>query len=363
MYDLISQRKSGHLLGISLLATIFIGLFQFLPTLALFRPFTFLHNGIFFPFPDRIGYVSREYDADLSSDGNLVVFSSNANSLLHSYSGSNKGLFLYNHQTGNSKQISTGLWHPNISIERPRISGNGRYIIFLAVNLNKQITKGIYLYDTQLPTTKEIILPENIDVSRSSSFDISQDGRYLSFFTPDGSILIYDQNTDSFSSFSNHSLETSKLYDFRSFRFLPDNNLLFHATHDDSDLYGLYSVSFDNYSLIPTTAYLEKYTYSGRFSYDILSFSRTNERSRLLLSQTADGQTAVFAREADRPELGDVNLTTDLNYLNRKTGEINIIPSPNWKMSAFIILVLLDTVLAGYLLFTDSAGKRPFPTA
>ncbi len=367
MHDLMSQRKSGFFLGLCILVTIYIGWHLLLPIMIIYIPISYTHVGI--PFPDfgRKGYVRPEYDVSFSANGRFVAFTSNGNSLRHYDDRSNKGLFLYDAQSGKTRQISTGLWNPAISIERPKISKDGSHILFFAANVSSNPTilyppVRLYLYNVKAQETKEIVLPEEVPLSIRSQFKLSPDGRYLGSVVSTDVMFIYDQTTDIYTTFSGEQLYASAYdYKIQNFSFLPNQKILFSARSGPNDLYGIYSLESDTYGVIDQSTYDSlSHNREEPRPEDIVGFVRKDYNRFYGLS--SDENTAVLLLGENHATSGDYNLTYDLYQLDRQTGELQRIPTPNWKLSAFIILTVVNTVLAGYILFTDSAGKRPFPT-
>lgn len=367
MHNLMSHSKSGFVLGVCLLATIYIGWHLFLPIMIIYIPLSFSHEGIPFLAWGRKGYVRPEYDVSFSEDGRFVAFTSNGNSLRHYYELSNKGLFLYDAQSGKTQQVSTGLWNPAISIEKPQISKDGSHILFFAATVSNLQTilyppVRLYLYDVRAQATKEIVLPEDVHLSIRSQFELSPDGRYLGTVISTDVMFIYDQKTDTYTVFSGERLYASGYeYEVQNFRFLPNQELLFSAKSGPNDLYGIYSLESGTYGVIDQSTYdrlnlnIEK-----AIPDDIARLALKNHNGFYGLSSNEN--IAVLLLGENHAELGDNNLTYDLYQLDRATGELSRIPTPNWKRSAFLILTLMNTILAGYILFTDSARKRPFPT-
>ena len=366
MHDLMSQRKSGFLLGVSLLITAVIGGFLFFPIIYLYLPYDYTHVGILVPSIGRKGYVFPTYHVSASGNGQLVAFTSNANSLRYGNSDSNKGLFLYNRHTDETKQISTGLWHPAVSIEHPKISEDGNFIVFFFFIDNKIRDRrpevALYLYDTSEQTTKEIILPDEIKTRLRLGNDvkISQDGRYI-WFQAGISIFLHDQLANTTTSLSNLLFPPTSGYEIVEFKYLSEESLLFSATNGQIKRYGVYNYAQLDYKVIPLEQYAElSQNRREAIPADIKSVLRTNYYYKLL-ALSADQNTAVLSIAENVPELADFDLTSNLYQFNRQTGGLRRIPIPNWKLSVFIILTAANMLLAGYILFTDSRDKRPFP--
>ena len=367
MHDLMFHRKAGFLLGILLMATAVIGAFLFFPIISLYLPYDYTHVGILVPSIGRKGYVLPTYNVSVSGNGQLVAYTSTANSLMYGNSDSNKGLFLYNRDAAATVQVSTGLWHPFVSIENPKISETGSYIAFFAVTNYKirgeQPTTALYLYDVSMQATKEIPLPQGIRLYRTNDMQFSPDGRFLWFSASlrgNRIVLLHDQLANTTTALSNLLFSPGSNFAIEEFKFASGDFLLFTATDGDTSRYGVYEYAQMDYRLVPHDQYEElSRSVSPELPKDIRSaFSYNSGR---LLTLSSDENTAVGSIDANVKNLGDFDLTSNLYQLDRSTGELSRIPTPNWKRSAFLILTVMNTILAGYILLTDPAQIRPFP--
>lgn len=369
MHDLMFHRKAGFLLGILLLATAVIGAFLFFPIISLYLPYDYTHVGILVPSIGRKGYVLPTYDVSVSGDGKLIAYTSTANSLLYGNSGSNKGLFLYNRDAAKTVQISTGLWHPFVSIEDPQISEDGNFIAFFAVTHYKtrddHPTAALYLYDVSLQTTQELPLPEGARLQRTNNVKFSPDGRFLWFpawIQGNETVLLHDQLANTTTALSNLLFPPGSNFAIKEFRFASDDFLLITAADGYTSRYGVYEYAQMDYRLIPRDQYKElSKSVSPELPGDIRGAFPYNSNGQLI-ALSSDQNTAVLSIAANVENLGDFDLTSNLYQLDRATGELKRIPTPNWKRSAFLILTVMNTIVAGYILFIDAARKRPFPT-
>ena len=142
----------------------------------------------------------------LSADGRYVVFISSATNLVPGIS-INSPFQIYRKDTvtGEVRIISTdntGLITANGNCSSPRISDNGRYIVFdsLATNLDTNVSSGgirqVYLKDMQ---TGAMTLLSQADATNggdgaSSNPDISADGSYIAFQSAATNLIVGDGN-------------------------------------------------------------------------------------------------------------------------------------------------------------------------
>jgi hypothetical protein len=142
-------------------------------------------------------------DADLTPDGNTIVFASYARDLVLNQSGPSENVFLYRRET-NSNQLVSGVWNGSAnsssaaagSSSTPFISANGRIISYLshATNLVAgQTTSGginssnVFSYDTTLRKTTLVSRaqgPPSITANDDSTqLALSSDGSTIAFLS------------------------------------------------------------------------------------------------------------------------------------------------------------------------------------
>jgi hypothetical protein len=161
---------------------------------------------------------NESYPSSISNDGRYVAFTSYASNLISNDSNGNSGdAFVYDRQTDTIEivSISTGGVQGNQSSVTPSLSANGRYVAFRsqATNLVSGDTNNvqdIFVYDRNTDSIERVSVNNNgvqgnLD---SSSPAISGDGRYVSFMADANNfvandtnnvrdIFVYDRQTDS----------------------------------------------------------------------------------------------------------------------------------------------------------------------
>ncbi len=128
------------------------------------------------------------YEARISADGRYVTFYSHATNLV-SPATSGQQVFVRDMQTGTTRLVSAdaGGIQGNKSSERPRISADGRYIIFYseATNLVSPATSGqqVFMRDMQTGTTTLVSANASGVQGNAESYSssISANGRYVTF--------------------------------------------------------------------------------------------------------------------------------------------------------------------------------------
>jgi WD40 repeat protein len=127
--------------------------------------------------------------SDISDDGHLVVFSSNASNLVSNDTNNVTDIFVRNLSTGETRRVSvnsSGVQADHIS-RGGAISDNGRYIAFSseAENLapNYEIWEHVYVHDLQTGETTRMSVRSDgyIMVGWAEAPTISGDGRYVAF--------------------------------------------------------------------------------------------------------------------------------------------------------------------------------------
>jgi Tol biopolymer transport system component len=129
-------------------------------------------------------------DAEISDDGNLVVFSSSALDLVANDANGAPDVFLRDLAAGTTTRISISLigGDGDLDATEPTLSGDGRYVAFtsLATNLVTDDSNGvadIFLRDRVAGTTTRISVGSTGGQSNDDSFglSLSRDGRFVSF--------------------------------------------------------------------------------------------------------------------------------------------------------------------------------------
>jgi len=160
-----------------------------------------------------LGETDGDSDAaSVSADGRYIAFQSNATNLVTGDTNSAADVFVKDMQTGSITRVSTatgGAQATGISVS-PKISADGRYVVFLstASNLVSGDTNGqadIFVRDLLLGTTRRVNVTSTGAQATGGGSDnpnISADGRYISYastatnLTPeanaDGGIFVYD---------------------------------------------------------------------------------------------------------------------------------------------------------------------------
>jgi Tol biopolymer transport system component len=133
--------------------------------------------------------------SDISSDGQYVIFASDADNLVVGDTNNARDVFIHNRQTGQTSRVSVasdGTQGNDLSSyqTRPSISGDGRYVVFvsLAYNLvpgDTNDTSDIFVKDTQTGQISRVSVGLNNTESDGGSFivaaNISQDGRFVTY--------------------------------------------------------------------------------------------------------------------------------------------------------------------------------------
>jgi Tol biopolymer transport system component len=143
-------------------------------------------------------------DADISSDGRLVVFWSGANSLVAGDTNAWEDIFLRDLQAGTTVRVSVssaGAQADNGSYY-PAISGDGKFIAFMsdATNLVNGDTNGvsdIFLRDVQAGTTSPVSVSSSgvpANAASDSRVAISEDGRFIAFASEATNLVTGDTN-------------------------------------------------------------------------------------------------------------------------------------------------------------------------
>ncbi|MGF1566692.1 MAG: hypothetical protein ACFCVD_01215 [Nodosilinea sp.] len=147
--------------------------------------------------------ISSVDPAALSADGRYVVFSSLASNLVAGDTNTAYDIFRRDRVLGTTTRLSVAAdgTQANGASNKPRISGDGRYVIFesLASNLVAGDTNGVadvFLHDTATGTTSLVSTDLKGTVGNGASFHgvISLDGKVLAFASAASNLVANDAN-------------------------------------------------------------------------------------------------------------------------------------------------------------------------
>jgi Tol biopolymer transport system component len=158
---------------------------------------------------------SDSFDPSVSNDGRWTAYESVASNLVDDDTNADMDVFLYdakNDQTLRVSEATSGA-QGNSSSDDAVVSGNGKYVAFetdatnLSVKLDKNRQPDIYVHNIQTGQTNRVSINSQGKQADGYSFDpdISDDGRYVAFFSeatnlavkPDGNnandVFVYDR--------------------------------------------------------------------------------------------------------------------------------------------------------------------------
>ena len=147
---------------------------------------------------ERVSVNSAEVEGNdasdttaLSADGRFVAFISEADNLVAGDVNGQADIFVRDRQTGTTEQVSVSSDEEggNDSSDDPRISPDGRYVVFSSYSDNlvdgdTNDEADIFLRDRQAGTTERVSLTDaDAQAEFDGSFlpDVSSDGRYVAF--------------------------------------------------------------------------------------------------------------------------------------------------------------------------------------
>jgi uncharacterized repeat protein (TIGR01451 family) len=138
--------------------------------------------------PDDFGQGGS--GADISDDGNLVVFDTALMNLVRGDENANPDVYIHDRTTRTTQLVSLGLDGTPDTGERPVISGDGRFVAFTSRGQNLvadhpefELRPHVYVYDVQTQSIERIDVDSNEVLAAGSALfvEINQDGRYVAF--------------------------------------------------------------------------------------------------------------------------------------------------------------------------------------
>jgi Tol biopolymer transport system component len=170
-------------------------------------------NGSGSLFPEGITMVSsdsfdveaddKSNEAEISSDGRYVAFTSIATNLVASDSNNTADSFVHDRLTGETTRVSlaSGGGQGNSFSSNPSISGDGRFVAFTSdssnlVSNDLNLEQDIFVNDSQTGSTRRVsVATGNIEGNGLSILGtISDDGNYVAFVSAANNLIASDTN-------------------------------------------------------------------------------------------------------------------------------------------------------------------------
>ncbi|MHB1351015.1 MAG: TolB family protein [Desulfobulbaceae bacterium] len=150
---------------------------------------------------------NSSYDPSVSGDGRYVAFSSDATNLVAGDSNLSTDIFVRDRTAGTTElaSVSSEEVQGNSSSRDPRISLDGRYIVFVSeadnlVTDDTNIASDVFVRDLQAGTTERVSIgdgEEEGDTTNTWGYGggISSDGRYVVFSSDSTNLVANDTNS------------------------------------------------------------------------------------------------------------------------------------------------------------------------
>jgi hypothetical protein len=161
-------------------------------------------------YTERVSIASNGVEGDSDShnpafndDGRYVTFQSKASNLVAGDSNGTQDIFVHDRDTGYTERVSvdsSGV-QGNSEIETSAISADGRYVTFQSkasnlVSGDSNGTDDIFVHDRDTDNTTRVSVDSNGLQGDRSSYrpDISDDGRYVAFYSLASNLVAGDSN-------------------------------------------------------------------------------------------------------------------------------------------------------------------------
>lgn len=310
---------------------------------------------------------AASYAANVSADGRFVAFASDATNLIPNDTNGTEDIFVHDLMTGNTRRISVSTTgeQGNNSSRDPAISGDGRYVVFTStatdlVPGDTNRAADVFLHDRQTGRTSRIsvgsstkrgstgtsgdslpirpaITPSDkppvapaLDQADAGSGEpaISQDGRYVAFFSHAKNLVADDQNGRSDIFLRDLRTATTTCVSVNSEGAAGDNHSRIPAISAD----GRY-VAFESFAsnLVPgdtnsrVDVFLHDRTTRATTRVSVSSEEKQVDGDSHNPAVSADGRLVVFSSFASNLVRLDTNNRYDVFVRDRKTGRTSMI--------------------------------------
>ena len=276
---------------------------------------------------------SFSLEPSLSSDGNSVVFKSNADDLVSGDTNGFYDIYAYDRWSGATERISltSGGGEGNGPSELPSVSSDGRYVAFdsAATNMvagDTNVAQDVFLRDRQSGTTERVSVGAGgAEANSNSSYaSISGDGRCVAFSSYASNLVAGDTNGTMDVFVRDRQAGTTERVSVSSGGAQADQVCQYPAISAD----GRYVAFMSGAStLVPgdTNGFVDIFVrdrQSGtteRVSVDS-GGAQSNGDSYGAPAISADGRYVAFASDASNLVSGDTNATGDIFVRDRQTG-------------------------------------------
>jgi VCBS repeat-containing protein len=264
-------------------------------------------------------YASRGQDgpsssATVSADGRFVAFSSTASNLVPGDVNGSEDVFVLDRQTGKIERVSAALdyLHGSIVSRSPSISGTGRFVGFeVYTNSVSFHLEDVFIYDRQTGTIQRV--SGNTPDSYRGSPSLSEDGRFVAFFSDVPELLVFDRETG-------HVERVCVGYDWGDFGS--------PSLSADGQFVAFSSTSSN---LVPgdTNGHRDVFVFDRHIAkMERVSIAQDGQEangSSGSLSVSEDGRFIAFDSYASNLVLGDTNNRSDVFLVDRLEGTIDLV--------------------------------------
>jgi Tol biopolymer transport system component len=274
------------------------------------------------------------YDPSISSDGRYVAFRSNADNLVDGDSNETWDIFMHDRQTGQTTRVSVSstTLQANDKSYAPAVSSDGQLVAFSsdASNLVPGDSNGfadIFMHDCQLGQTTRISVSSTGNQGNGKSFSpsISSDGRYVAFES-DAANLAADDSNDAYDVYV-HDRQTGQTTRVSVSSKGEEGNDTSQFPSISSD--GRYVAFMSNASNLVTND-------SNNFWDTFVHDRQTDETTRVSVSSegvqgnhnsyiasiSSNGRMVAFSSDASNLVPGDSNQSEDIFLYKRLSGSL-----------------------------------------
>ena len=137
---------------------------------------------------------------DISDDGRFVLFDSTATNLVSGDTNTRSDLFVHDRNSGATERVVRADDSEGGAATYGAISGNGRYVLFVGNDFDDVANSGLFVLDRTTGDLDRIRDGDDFLTSTGSQLAISDSGRWVAFvsseFTSQHDIILFDRDTD-----------------------------------------------------------------------------------------------------------------------------------------------------------------------
>jgi Tol biopolymer transport system component len=269
-------------------------------------------------------------ESSISADGNYVAFTSRANNLVPDDTNLSTDVFVYDRNNGITERVSVKSdgSQGNGDSSAPSISGNGRYVAFIAEASNLVFndvnrTKDVFIHDRDTDITERLSIASDGSQGDAASYQValSTDGRYVAFTSLASNLVADDTNINADVFVHDRNTAVTERISVASDGTQGDG---YHPTISADGRFVAFTADSSNLVVNDSNGMSDIFVHDrNRNITELVSGSNDGSQGNLgaiFSAISADGRYVAFDSSSNNLVSEDTNAAEDVFVRDRKTG-------------------------------------------